>query len=136
MNTTLGDAVQSFFSATMELSGENTNTKDVRERKKQAKQHIIDIMKHDNIPFIEIEGQFLVLKHKTTKPPINNEFAARAYNEFHKDPQRGVGEPNQVAACFGEFMFALQKHLSETTDDLKLSKKKPMAALLFDEFTG
>lgn len=134
MNESLKEAVQLFFSATMELSGDQNNTKDVRERKKQAKQHIIDIMKNDNIPFIEIEGQFLVLKQKTTKPAINAEFVARSFIEFHKDPQRSVGEQNQVAACFGEFTFALQKHMSETSDDLKLSKKKPMAALLFDEF--
>lgn len=134
MDNNLQSIVQSFITTTKELSGGNGGTKELRERKKQAKQHIIDIMKEKQLTYIELDGYYLVLKQTFSKPTLNAEFATRAFTEFHKDQQRLTGDPAQVAICFGHYLFGLQKHLAEQSYDLKLSKKKPMAAMLFEEF--
>jgi hypothetical protein len=134
MNEDLQKAVHCFVNTMQELSGDKINTKDMRERKKQAKQHIVNVMKNEKIPFIEVDGKYLVLGDKNVKPSINLEFVVNCYREFHKDPARSNGDISQVSARFGEYLFAFQKHLGERTADLKVSKKPPMCALLMKEF--
>jgi hypothetical protein len=132
----LQDAVKSYVQATSELSGGQNCNKECKQRIKQAKLHIMSVMKEKKLAFLELNpSNFLVLKSKPCKHPMTPDFAANAFKQFHLDPTRLNGTTDSVAASFGQFLFALQKHCSDTTDDLKLSKKKPMAALLFDEFS-
>jgi hypothetical protein len=136
MDSDLQSAVYNFIQATKEITGGNKNMemREVKETKKKAKQHIIDMMINKQLSYIELDGTYLLLKQKLNKPTLNVEFAARAYQEFHKEPSRLVGSEEERSTSFGKYMFGLQKHLSDVQHDITVSKRVPMAARLLDQF--
>jgi hypothetical protein len=129
MDHGLQQHVQSYLLAENEILGGHTNTKESRERKKEAKQAIIAVMKALNVTYVEVQGQYFVIGSKVAKPIMNGEFVKQAYMEFHKEIP---GLLESTAQAFALYLFAMQKHLAQTTEELKCSKKKPMIALLFD----
>ena len=127
-------AINAFVQATKELSGGQRASKEVRERKAAAKGMIIQFMKEQKMDFIEVDGLFLVLKKKKSKPPINDQFLGRGYKEFHSNQNHLQGTIDEVSLRFGQFIFFMQKKLSVETHDVVLTKRKPLTAVLFDEF--
>jgi len=129
------DAVQCFMQCMKELSGKETGVaKEMRDRKKAAKEHILKIMKEKRLGYIEIEGNYLVLKSKLSRPTLNVEFLGKAFKEFHVDPSRLQGDIDTVSLRFAEYVLGLQKHCAERKEDVEFSRKKPMSAMLMEEF--
>lgn len=106
-----------------------------REHKKQARGHIINVLKQEKKTFVEHHGTYIVLKENVKKMPITKELVARAYKEFNSNVQlHGGNETNaDVRACrFGEYVFALSKHLGTKEIGLTITKKRPIQAIVID----
>jgi hypothetical protein len=131
------DAIRAFITATQEISGGTQSSKEAKDRKIKAKQVIVQFMQTRNQTYIQVDNMYLNLKKSLRKPPVNAEFISRAYKEFQNTQQQHFVNVSveQVAVKFGEYVFYLQKKMAEEHYDVKLSKKKPMSAMLFDSFT-
>lgn len=128
MAATLDQALQCLLS-------EQPDKGNIAKQKKEARKAIIEHMKTNNTPCIEFASRFISLTTKLVKPTINAEFLAKAYQGFHATPQYAqVQAEGKAHLAYAEYVYALQKHLSVVEDDLKISKKKPMEALIMHDF--
>ena len=121
-----------YIQTSSEMSNAQSQTKEIREKRKSAKEYIINSMKTANLQYVECGGKFLVLKSKLQKPVLNELFYTEAYSKFHET----VGDiPKETwAEKFGLFFVSWVKHMSDPSDDLQLMKKKPhIAARMFHE---
>ena len=134
IESTLKSAVQSYLDATKDLANEQSDKKAVREQKKAAKQQIIDLMVNGGLSYINVDGTYIVIKQKLTKPCMNAEFVARAYVEFHKIPEHLNRPVAEAAELFGVFLFDLQKKLCDPENDLKITTKPPLCAMLAETY--
>ena len=77
------------------------------------------------------------LFRKTKMPPVNEELLSYAYEKFHESPNFDITKctQKQIADNFAKYVFQLQKSLSKYAWDLKLTTKKPMAAMINDSFS-
>ena len=133
----LGNAIQAFVDANNITTGEGQVTKEMKEKKNQAKKYIIEAMQHMGKTYLHLMGVHLTLKTTKKKPPINKEFLSQAYFDFHVSQAGAISglSPEQIAAHFGAFVFFSQKKKSVDGDvDLKISKSKPMSTMLFESF--
>lgn len=137
MNENLKLAIESYIKTAEDISSDNNGMKEIKMRQKQCKEHIISYMINNKMGFIDIgNGLYLVLKKKHTKPQLNEEFLSHAFKEFYKQHNRlnVKGDVNAVGNKFGTYVIALQKHMASTSDILQITKKRPIASILLEDF--
>lgn len=131
-------AITTFIHATQELTGGVKSSKEAKERKLAAKMRIVQFMQESKMSYIQVDHLFLCLKTTTKSPTVNSEFLASVYKEFETNQRKNfIGSSiEQLAAKFSEFIQFMRKKNSENSFDLRLTKKKPMSAMLFESFNG
>lgn len=135
MNDHLKAAINEYMKGLNEITNDNYGMKEIKAKQKQYKTLILEHMCKHNLPFIDIgEGTYLVIKNKQTKPMMNEEFIALAFKEFYNDPNRVKGDINSTAEKFGIYVFSLQKHMATINKVLHVTKKRPIASILMNDF--
>ena len=135
----LQEALKAFIMIGKVVDGEGRANKDAQKdaklQKEQAKKFIIAYFQENNIKYYFIDGIYLVLKQTSKKPTLNPEFISQAYLEFHRSQQKAIQSysPEQIAVHFGQYIPYYQGQNMILGDaDLKISKSKPVAAILFE----
>ena len=122
-------ALQTFVNLCNQLCVDK-QSKELKNQRKECENIIIETIQERNMTYLEHGGTYFVLKKTNTKAPANADFFTMAYFEFAKDPSRLAGDIGTVAALFGPFAVAYQKHLGKESVKLKTTKKRPIEALL------
>lgn len=135
MNGDLKNAIELYMNSINHISNENNEMKEVRLRQKKCKEQITTYMKTNNMKFIDMQnGMYLVLKQKHIKPQLNEEFLSYAFKEFYNNHNREKSDIHTVSKEFGLYVISLQKHMSSTTDVLQMTRKRPIASILMEDF--
>lgn len=125
------EAVLMLIKCTNEISGEQKNTKPIREKIRDAKQAVIEFMRAQKVSYIDVKGtgKFILLEQTQSKPTLNEEFFNCVIQEFYK-------QPNFQNMNFGQFVTRIRDQMSEPKYSVKITEKKPLAAILQQEVNG
>ena len=125
--------VQSFIQLSKDLKGKQQDSREKRNKHKNDKQRIINLMTEQKIPYIELDGNYLVISRKNVKPTLSVEFMAQCFMQFHMNPKNTEGNQQEISMRFGDYFFKFQKELSTINHDLKMSRKRPLCAIFQEQ---
>ena len=118
------------FVQTCNVQRENTSkNKIVTSQKDSAKSILLEYFIQSKQSFIAIDGKYIILKHKTTKPPLNAEFIAACYRRYHEAVLKRPLLQEHEAENFARYCSSMQADLSKQDTDIILSDSRPICSL-------
>ena len=127
-NNSAAQAIDLFVKVETIKKQNSTKQKQITSQQEVARESIINHMTQTNQPFLTVaEGLYLILKKKSSKPSLNEEFIAALYQQFQKSKQRAI-PPNEHEE-FSAFCSMHQQRLATNSVDLAISKSKPVSSM-------
>ena len=138
-NSLPNDAIQAFIQCHNVMNGDKKSAAEIKDRKSRAKEVIIQYMLSNHLQYIGAFGIYITLRKKKKRPPINRDFIIKTYKDYEGQKAqlfRNVNNPtlDQIAEKYGDFVVYVQKQMTTNEHDIKMCKKKPMSAMIFDSF--
>ena len=119
-----------FLQSDQDLRNEGKNQAEVRHKKKQAKEALIQFMRDHKVGVIPYKGLFIILKERPKKHKMNEEFLAISFMKFHQEQRNLEGSLQDRSVRFGVFTENLSSKMCEKTFNLLISRKPPLTSLL------
>ena len=121
-----------FFIMTCKIQKDNSvANKQVATQKETLKEILLQHFTVTNRTYIQMEGKYVLLKTRTSKPPMNSELLTACYIQYQQTILKRQACPNLVgeAEMFAKFCTTTQTNLSTKCKDLMLTDKQPLCAL-------
>ena len=97
-------------------------------QKESAKGILLDYFAQSKQSFILFDQKYIILKQKTTKPPLNAEFLIGCYRKFQETVMHKQ-LTDQEAETFARYCFSMQTEMCRHDKDASVSDTRPICAM-------